>query len=169
MQTSIQVLPADEWRRAPYLGGSSDSFWQKAEAFVLEAEIPAEPLSLVPEVLPEEVDLIPPSSVLRFRVERRDIPSCFINYEATSQAPVHWRDRVEVVLANPDSMQILRASRALEPIHLFAELCIRKNNTNIDLMVSLWSKDTHTFVFTWGDGSPTLQDSAVLMQLSTRG
>lgn len=120
-------------------------------------------------MLPEDADLIPPSSVLRFQVERGDIPSCFINYKATFQAPVHWRDWVEAVLANPDSVQILRASRALEPIRLFAELSIRKNNTNIDLMVSRWNKDTHTFVFPWGDGGPTLQDSIVLMWLSMRG
>ncbi|KAE9453015.1 hypothetical protein C3L33_15111, partial [Rhododendron williamsianum] len=144
MQTSIRVLPADEWRQAPYLGGSSDSFWRKAEAFVPEPEI-------------------------SFRVERGDIPSCFVNYESTSQAPVHWRDWVEAVLANPDSVQILRASRVLEPVRLSTELSIRKNNTNIDLMVSRWSKDTHTFVFPWGDGGPTLQDTAVLMRLSTRG
>ncbi|KAG5530690.1 hypothetical protein RHGRI_025602 [Rhododendron griersonianum] len=50
MNTSIRVLPAHEWRRATYLGGSSDSFWRKAEAFVPEAEILAEPFSLV-EVL----------------------------------------------------------------------------------------------------------------------
>ncbi|KAG5531709.1 hypothetical protein RHGRI_026361 [Rhododendron griersonianum] len=36
-------------------------------------------------------------------------------------------------------------------------------------MVSRWSKDTHTFVFPWGDGGPTLQDTTVLMRLSTRG
>ncbi|KAF7152139.1 hypothetical protein RHSIM_Rhsim01G0163500 [Rhododendron simsii] len=88
-------------------------------------------LSLVLEVLPEEANLIPPYTVLHFRVERGDILSCFVNFEATSQS-------------------------------------IRKNNNNIDLLVSRWSKDTHTFVFPWGDGGPTLQDSAVLMRLSTR-
>ncbi|KAG5565735.1 hypothetical protein RHGRI_001601 [Rhododendron griersonianum] len=61
------------------------------------------------------------------------------------------------------------ASRALEPIRLSAELSIRKNNANIGLMVSRWSKDTHTFVFPWEDGGPTLQDTAVLMRLSTMG
>lgn len=66
-------------------------------------------------------------------------------------------------------MQILEASRALELVRLSAKFSIRKNNTNIDLMVSRWSKDTHAFMFLWGDGGPTLQDSAVLMRLSTRG
>ncbi|KAG5563729.1 hypothetical protein RHGRI_000060 [Rhododendron griersonianum] len=139
LQTSIRELPAGEWRRAPYLGGSTDSFWRKAEAFVPETDITEEPLSLVPEVSPEEADLIPPCSVLRFRVERGDIPSCFVNYEAVSQAPVHWGDWVEAILGNPESVHILRSSRALEPIRLS------------------------------GDGGPTLQDTAVLMQLSTRG
>ncbi|KAG5528020.1 hypothetical protein RHGRI_028826 [Rhododendron griersonianum] len=169
LQTSIRELPAGEWRRAPYLGGSTDSFWRKAEAFVPETDITEEPLSLVPEVSPEEADLIPPCSVLRFRVERGDIPSCFVNYEAVSQAPVHWGDWVEAILGNPESVRILSSSRALEPIRLSIELSIRRNNANIELMVSRWSKDTHTFVFPWGDGGPTLQDTAVLMRLSTRG
>ncbi|KAG5532032.1 hypothetical protein RHGRI_026601 [Rhododendron griersonianum] len=108
LQTSIRELPAGEWRRAPYLGGSTDSFWRKAEAFVPETDITGEPLSLVPEVSPEEADLIPPCSVLRFRVERGDIPSCFVNYEAVSQAPVHWGDWVEAILGNPESVHILR-------------------------------------------------------------
>ncbi|KAG5561577.1 hypothetical protein RHGRI_004580 [Rhododendron griersonianum] len=151
------------------LGGSTDSFWRKAEAFVPETDITEEPLSLVPEVSPEEADLIPPCSVLRFRVERGDIPSCFVNYEAVSQAPVHWGDWVEAILGNPESVHILRSSRALEPIRLSVELSIRRNNANVDSMVSRWSKDTHTFVFPWGDGGPTLQDTAVLMRLSTRG
>ncbi|KAF7146474.1 hypothetical protein RHSIM_Rhsim04G0141600 [Rhododendron simsii] len=109
-------------------------------------EIPEEPLSLVPEVSPEEADLIPPSSILRFRVERGDVPSCFVNCEAVSQAPIQWRDWAESVLNNPDLVRTLKASRALEPIRLSAELNIWKNNANIDLMVSRWSKDTHTFV-----------------------
>ncbi|KAG5564753.1 hypothetical protein RHGRI_000828 [Rhododendron griersonianum] len=166
---SIRALPADEWRRAPYLGGTSDSFWRKAEAFVPKTEIPKEPPSLVPEVPHEEADLIPLSSVLRFRVERGDIPYCFVNYEAVSQTPAHWGDWVESVLSSPDSVHALRASQALEPIRLLAELSIRKNNANVDLMVSWWSKDTHTFVFPWRDGGPTLQDTAVLIRLSTRG
>ncbi|KAF7154662.1 hypothetical protein RHSIM_Rhsim01G0166400 [Rhododendron simsii] len=133
MQTSIRSLPSDEWRRAPYVGGLSDSFWRKAEAFISEIEISEDPLSLVPE------------------------------------APAHWSDWVESVLSNPDFVHTLRASRALEPIRLFTELSIHKNNTNINLMVSSWSKDTHTFMFPWGDSGPTLQDTAILMRLSTRG
>ncbi|KAF7116965.1 hypothetical protein RHSIM_RhsimUnG0009600 [Rhododendron simsii] len=73
------------------------------------------------------------------------------------------------MLNNLASVQILRASRALEPIRLSSELSIRKNNTNIDLLLSRWSRDTHTFVFPWGEGGPTLQDSAVLMRFGTRG
>ncbi|KAG5536632.1 hypothetical protein RHGRI_024155 [Rhododendron griersonianum] len=169
LQTSIRALPADEWLRAPYLGGSSDLFWRKAEAFVPETEIPEEPLSLVPEVPHEEADLIPPSSILRFRVERGDVPCCFVNYEAVSQAPAHWGNWVESVLEDPASMHALTASRVLEPVRLSAKLSIRRNNINIDFMVSRWSKDTHTFVFPWGDCGPTLQDMAVMMRLSTRG
>ncbi|KAF7146582.1 hypothetical protein RHSIM_Rhsim04G0055800 [Rhododendron simsii] len=169
LQTSIRALPADEWRRAPYLGGPSDSFWRRAEAFVPETDISEDPLLLTPEVTHEEADLIIPSSVLRFRVERGDIPCCFVNYEAVSQAPAHWGDWVESVLSNTDFVHTLRASRALEPVRLSTELSIRKNNTNLDLMISRWSKDTHTFVFPWGDGGPTLQDTAVLMRLRTRG
>ncbi|KAF7113508.1 hypothetical protein RHSIM_RhsimUnG0116700 [Rhododendron simsii] len=169
LQTFIRALPADEWRRALYFGGPSDSFWRKAEAFVPKTDISEDSLSLIPEMTHEEADLIPPSSVLRFRVERGDIPYCFVNYEAVSQAPAHWSNWVESVLSNPDFLHTLRASRALEPIRLSAELSIRKNNTNLDLMISCWSKDTHTFVFPWGDGGPTLQDTAVLMRLSMRG
>ncbi|KAE9444962.1 hypothetical protein C3L33_23140, partial [Rhododendron williamsianum] len=132
LQTSIRALPADEWRRAPYLGGSSDSFWRRAEAFVPETEIPEEPLSLVPE------------------------------------APAHWGDWVESILEDPASVHALTASRVLEPVRLSAKLSIRRNN-NIDFMVSRWSRDTHTFVFPWGDCGPTLQDTAVMMRLSTRG
>ncbi|KAF7130558.1 hypothetical protein RHSIM_Rhsim10G0033900 [Rhododendron simsii] len=169
MHTPIRALPADEWRRAPYLGGPSDSFWREAEAFVPETDIPEDPLFLTPEVTHDEAVLIIPSSVLRFRVERGDIPYYFVNYEAVSQAPAHWGDWVESVLSSPDFVHALRASRALEPVRLSTELSIRKNNTNLDLMISRWSKDTHTFVFPWGDGGPTLQDTAVLMRLSTRG
>ncbi|KAF7154654.1 hypothetical protein RHSIM_Rhsim01G0082600 [Rhododendron simsii] len=169
MHTPIRALPADEWRRAPYLGGPSDSFWREAEAFVPETDIPEDPLFLTPEVTHDEADLIIPSSVLRFRVERGDIPYCFVNYVAVSQAPARWGDWVESVLSNTDFVHTLRASRALEPVRLSTELSIRKNNTNLDLMISRWSKDTHTFVFPWGDGGPTLQDTAVLMRLSTSG
>ncbi|KAF7151002.1 hypothetical protein RHSIM_Rhsim02G0154000 [Rhododendron simsii] len=169
IQTSIRVLPADEWRRVLYFGGPSDSFWRRAEAFIPETDISEDPLSLIFELTHEEADLIPHSSVLRFRVERGDITCCFINYEAVSQAPAYWSDWVESVLSNPNFVHTLKAFCALEPIRLSVELSIHRNNTNIDLMVSRWSKDTHTFVFPWGDGGPTLQDKAVLMRLSTRG
>ncbi|KAG5528266.1 hypothetical protein RHGRI_029067 [Rhododendron griersonianum] len=114
MQTSIRVLPANEWRRVPYLGGSS--------------------LSLVPKVLPEE------ASVLRFRVERGDVPSCFINYD----------------------LLLRRRSNGVTGSRRFWHTLTRS------IFLELLSKDTHTFVFLWGDGGPTLQDSAVLMRLSTR-
>ncbi|KAE9446280.1 hypothetical protein C3L33_21820, partial [Rhododendron williamsianum] len=159
----------DVFRFGDVLGWFKRLFLAKDGGFCLGGRNSGETSFFGPEVLPEEAVLIPPSSVLHFRVEGGDIPSCFVNYEATSQAPVHWRDWVEAVLGNPNSVQILRASRALEPIRLSSELNIRKNNTNIDLMVSRWSKDTHTFMFPWGDEGPTLQDSAVLMRLSTRG
>ncbi|KAF7121522.1 hypothetical protein RHSIM_Rhsim13G0108400 [Rhododendron simsii] len=141
----------------------------RLSAFVSEMDISEEPLSLTPKAAHEEADLIPPSSILRFRMERGDVPCCFVNYEAVSHSPAHWSDWVESVLSNPDLVHTLKASRALWPIRLSAELSIRKNNINLDLMVSRWSKDTHTFVFLWGDGGPTLQDTAVLMRLSTRG
>ncbi|KAF7144111.1 hypothetical protein RHSIM_Rhsim05G0166900 [Rhododendron simsii] len=124
MHTPIRALPADEWRRAPYPSGPSDSFWSEAEAFVPETDIPEDPLFLTPEVTHDEANLIIPSSVLRFRVERGDIPYCFVNYEAVSQAPAHWGDWVESVLSNTDFVHTLRASRALEPVRLSTELSI---------------------------------------------
>ncbi|KAG5542165.1 hypothetical protein RHGRI_021881 [Rhododendron griersonianum] len=131
LQTSIRELPAGEWRRAPYLGASTDSFWRKAEAFVPETDITEEPLSFVPEVSPEEADLIPPSSVLRFRVERGDIPSCFVN----------------------------------------SRLSPRRRSTGATGSRRSWViRSRHPYICVpLGDGGPTLQDTAVLMRLSTRG
>ncbi|KAG5523899.1 hypothetical protein RHGRI_030784 [Rhododendron griersonianum] len=143
LQTSIRALPADEWLRAPYLGGSSDSFWRRLSCRRQRSR--------------------------RNPLERGDVPYCFINYEAVSQAPAHWGDWVESVLEDPVSVHALTASRVLEHVRLSAKLSIRRNNNNIDFMVSRWSRDTHTFVFPWGDCGLTLQDTAVMMRLSTRG
>ncbi|KAF7154581.1 hypothetical protein RHSIM_Rhsim01G0170000 [Rhododendron simsii] len=93
----------------------------------------------------------------------------FVPEMEISEDPLSLIPEVESVLSNPNFVHTLRASRAFEPIRLSVELSIRKKNTNIDLKVSRWSRDTHTFVFPWGDGGPTLQDTTILMRLSTRG
>lgn len=43
-----------------------------------------------------------------------------------------------------------------------------RSNENLEMAVSHWSVDTHTFVWSWGESGPSLEDTFTLMRLHPR-
>lgn len=126
-------------------------------------------LCIRPEASLEEGDLMLPSSVLRLRVERGDFPYSSVQYSSLSTAPAYWSEWVDAVVSDDDHRRVLKHSHILEAIKISQSLTLNKRNKNLDFLMSRWSTDTHTFVFPWGEFSPTLQDTSALLHLSSRG
>lgn len=44
-------------------------------------------------------------------------------------------------------------------------MAIERNSIDLEFLMSRWTIDTHTFMATWGEFSPSLEDVAMLMSL----
>ncbi|KAH7858895.1 hypothetical protein Vadar_029158 [Vaccinium darrowii] len=163
------VPPSDQWRRAPYFHGKSDPFWEKVESYDPVGSELDDVLCIRPEVSVEDGEMVPPSSVLRLRMERGDFPYSSVQYSALSAPPAGWHEWVEDVVGDAAHKKILERAHILEPLKISQILTLNRRNENIDFLVSRWSVDTHTFVFPWGEFGPTLQDTTALLHLSSRG
>lgn len=40
-----------------------------------------------------------------------------------------------------------------------------RSHVDLEFLISLWSMETHTFVVSWGEFTPTLEDVVVLFHL----
>ncbi|KAF7134277.1 hypothetical protein RHSIM_Rhsim08G0137100 [Rhododendron simsii] len=126
------IPPTDQWRRAPYLRFVNDPFWIAVGEYQPTGGVSSNLLLIAPETSIESADLVPPSSVLRLRVE----------------------------------------SLILEAVIISRDLALSRNdrsNENLEMVVSRWSVDTHTFVWAWGESGPSLEDAFTLMRLHPRG
>lgn len=72
------------------------------------------------------------------------------------------------MISDNDHKRVLERSHILEAIKISQSLKLNKRNENLDFLISQWSIDTHTFVFSWGEFDPTLQDTNTLLYLSLR-
>ncbi|KAI8573011.1 hypothetical protein RHMOL_Rhmol01G0245900 [Rhododendron molle] len=70
----IPVPPADQWKRTPYFQTVGDPFWALAGAYPIEGVPMADATFFTAPMDLGQAELINPSSVLRFRIERRDFP-----------------------------------------------------------------------------------------------
>lgn len=149
----------NQWRRVPYFKGKKYPFWQKLEEYNPIGERPSEVLTTTTEIPFEEGDVVDPSSILRLRIERGDFPYSQVHYSALSQPSAVWKDWVDAVLASENYKRVLDRANILEIIKISRSFSLNKRNENMDFLVSRWSRDTHTFMFPWGDFGPTLQDT----------
>lgn len=166
------VLPQDQWHRAPYLRSVNDPFWTAMGEYQPTGAAVSDPLLIALEAPIESVDLVPPSSVLRLRVERWDFPHSETRFNVGCSPPTDWPTWVDNVLAVPVYRNILQRSLVLEAILISRDLTLLRNDRsieNLEMAVSRWSIDTHTSVWAWGESGPSLENTFGLMRLHPHG
>ncbi|XP_059656851.1 uncharacterized protein LOC132303569 [Cornus florida] len=166
--TTPSVPPPNQWRKAPFLETDQDHFWNLVGVEQEDFIVTDDPKFLEDEG-PIAGALISPSSIPRLLVERGDFPYSYIEFDGHTGSPPDWKLWTQHVLSREDYRLILERSNILNAIRLFSVLTIRRDNLSLRTLISRWSTDSHTFVASWGEFSPTLEDVAVLYRLPILG
>lgn len=104
---SDAVPPPDQWRRAPYLRSINDPFWTTVGEYQPIGAALNDPLLIAREAPIESADLVPPSSILRLRVERGDFPHSETRFNVGGSPPTDWPTWVDGVMEVPVYREIL--------------------------------------------------------------
>lgn len=149
----------------------NDPFWTTVGEYQPIGAALNDPLLIVREAPIESADLVLPSSVLRLQVERGDFPHSETRFNVGGSPPTDWAAWVDDVMEVPVYREILQRSFVLEAVLISRDLTLPRNdrsNENLEMAVSRWSVDTHTFEWAWGESGPTLEDTFALMRLHPR-
>ncbi|XP_059670028.1 uncharacterized protein LOC132315694 [Cornus florida] len=163
--------PPFEWRRAPYLQ-NGDRFWDKVTTHLddfnsnppTNTDTDTKPLLLEPEMEVGETtaDDFPASSIPRLLIERGDFPYSLVEYtHATPTLQSDWLIWSIHILSSKGYCDILRRANILQSVCL--------DPASLDVLLSRWSCETHTFVAAWGEFAPSLEDVYVLFRLPVLG
>ncbi|XP_059658415.1 uncharacterized protein LOC132304701 [Cornus florida] len=157
-----------EWRVAPYFG-PNDTFWANNDELSEVDETPAGTFLFEGEPYAHAGIPILPSSVLRFRVERGDFPHSSLAFTGQTGHGRGWDLWTDAMLSDAEFLETLKASRIADAVRNTRELTIPRDVHDLALLVSRWSRDTHTFVTSWGEFTPTIEDVVQLMCLNVFG
>ncbi|XP_059670027.1 uncharacterized protein LOC132315693 [Cornus florida] len=174
-----QPPPPSELGRAPNLE-NGDQFWDKVTTYP-ESSIntDAEPLLLEPEIEASETTAhhqLPASSIPRLLIEGGDSPYYFLQYTSTAATTntsrpgeSDWVFWSRYILDNEAYRDILNKVNIYKPVQLFSSLTVQIDQANLGVLLSRWCSETHTFVASWGEFSPSLEDVCELFYLPVFG
>ena len=109
-------------------------------------------------------------SLLRSRLIRREFPWSSINYVVRPGSTTSWLDWVEDFFKhNKEGAEILAAVGIKDAVLMSTRLQVPKRFGDLDALVQRWNTVTHTFITSWGEFTPTLEDVSVLAKLPCFG
>lgn len=121
------------------------------------------------EPAPETIPTIDPTTVSRCCIEKGLFPAVPLFFQYPCGITKGWSEWVESELANPVSLDILRRTEVLDAIFLSRKYEIHLEVELLRHVVRRWSTDTHTFICSWGEFTPTLEDVVNLLHLPVSG
>lgn len=116
-----------------------------------------------------QAELINPSSVLHFSVERDDFPHSECRFRAQCSPLTDWSEWVDEVVSDPGHKLLLLGSSTIDAVMLSRNLNILRHGVslkNLEHVLSCWSIDIHSFVWAWGESGLSLEDVVILSCLS---
>ncbi|KAH7851959.1 hypothetical protein Vadar_018865 [Vaccinium darrowii] len=160
-----EVLGKEFWFRAPYLGGV-DKFWHVAREFRVTGKGPPNLFLGAPEVVVsgDEVD---PIAVYRFGIEKGEYP--FSTVQCKFQSVRIYETWTGEILGDPGFHELLKTAQVYIAIASSLRTNVSRDKSWVDVMISRWCSVTHTFLATWGEFTPTLEDVCHLMRLNAMG
>ncbi|QHN99193.1 uncharacterized protein DS421_13g395760 [Arachis hypogaea] len=110
-------------------------------------------------------------SLLRSRLKCQEFSWTSFKSEAATHVNKVWQKWVFTVLFEEDGdfVRRLKFAGVAEAIRTSAGLGVQRNGYDMSLLWQRWCSQTHTFLTSWGEFSPTLEDVVVLLQLPVFG
>ena len=144
-------------------------FWPRTMNFDLNRTCSDDPVLIGEEARDSRENMVCPDSVIRFGIERGDHPYSFPNFEYCVRSPPSIELWAKHVLEQLDYVERLRSAGVLHAMRNSLEMKVDRDLSWIDTAISRWSCDSHTFITSWGEMSPTLEDVFCIMRLEIYG
>ncbi|CAL8173510.1 unnamed protein product [Prunus armeniaca] len=121
------------------------------------------------EPAPEATSVIDPASVSRCCIERGLFPAVPLFFQYPCSISKGWSEWVDAELKSPSTRDILSRAGVLEAIFASKACDIHIEAKTLRHLVRRWSTETHTFICSWGEFTPTLEDVANIFHLPLCG
>ncbi|PQQ08219.1 uncharacterized protein Pyn_40689 [Prunus yedoensis var. nudiflora] len=112
------------------------------------------------EPSPETALVIDPASISRCCIEKGLFPAVSLFFQHPCSISKSWSEWVDHELLDPTTCNILRRAQVLDAIFLSKLWDIHIEAKMLRHVVRTWSTATHTFICSWGEFTPTLEDVA---------
>ncbi|PQP93506.1 uncharacterized protein Pyn_29656 [Prunus yedoensis var. nudiflora] len=117
------------------------------------------------ELAPDVVPVIDPASISRCCIERGLFPAVPLFFQYPCGTSKGWSEWVGRELRDPSTRDILSRAGVLDAVFLSRAWDIHVEAKMLRHVVRRWSTETHTFVCSWGEFTPTLEDVANILHL----
>ncbi|XP_024190029.1 uncharacterized protein LOC112193995 [Rosa chinensis] len=107
--------------------------------------------------------------ISRLLIERGDYPAVPINFEYPCGLVTGWPQWVDYELGDEAARIRLSEAAALSSVFISARCDINRDVESLRHVVRRWNPHTHTFVYEWGEFTPTLEDVLNIMRLPITG
>ncbi|PQM42280.1 uncharacterized protein Pyn_18592 [Prunus yedoensis var. nudiflora] len=118
---------------------------------------------------PEIAPVIDPASISRCCIEKGLFLAIPLFFQYPCSISKGWLEWVDRKLLDPATCNILRSTQVLDAIFLSKLWDIHIEAKMLRHVVWRWSAATHTFVCSWGEFTPTLEDVANISRLPVCG
>ncbi|CAL8164131.1 unnamed protein product [Prunus armeniaca] len=109
--------------------------------------------------------VVDPASISRCCIEKGLFPAVLLFFQYPCGTSKGWSEWVDHELRDPSTCDILSRAGVLDAIFISKACEIHIEATMLRHMVRQWSTETHTFICSWGEFAPTLEDVANLFHL----
>ncbi|CAL9029942.1 unnamed protein product [Prunus brigantina] len=111
------------------------------------------------EPVPETAPVIDPASISRCCIERGLFPAVPLFFQYPCGTSKGWSEWVDRELRDPSTCDILSRAGVLDAIFISKSCDIHIEAKMLRHVVRRWSTETHTFICSWGEFTPTLEDT----------
>ncbi|PQQ18429.1 uncharacterized protein Pyn_23523 [Prunus yedoensis var. nudiflora] len=121
------------------------------------------------EPMPETTPVIDPTSISRCCIERDLFPAVPLFFQYPCGTSKGWSEWVDRELKDPSTCDILNRAGVLDAIFISKGCDIHIEAKLLRHVVRRWSIETHTFICSCGEFTPTLEDVANIFHLPLWG
>lgn len=158
-----------------------DIFWDNITKSFTEADTSFEDQSsnspaesdgyrtLYPDNNEDKGVVVPPQSILRMMVDKEEMPFCAVWFVSKTQQHQKFDAWAKLILAQPGMPKKFQNLGIMRAITQARKESVERNSEDLEFLVSRWSTKMHTFVVTWGEFVPTLEDVVALTSLPMFG
>lgn len=109
---------------------------------------------------------INPHSILRMRIQRNEAASMDLRFKSKAQSTETYRKWMTEVLSVLGVVEIQAEAGVRKALDISMSTYVVRSHAYLELLISSWSMETHTFVASGGEFNPMSEDMVVMFSLT---